>query len=115
MGSPTDVTLKRVFENLLLNACQGNGQAAARHIQVSMMESMDTEWIEVVVLDDGPGFAPELLSERQILSTKPDGTGIGLLTSDRLVSACGGTLQLANKQEGGARVTVRLLKEQAFT
>jgi two-component system C4-dicarboxylate transport sensor histidine kinase DctB len=108
-----DTTLRRVFENLLINACQGDGERRAQAINVRILETADPEWLEIKVADDGPGFPQSIISDgvHGLMTTKPDGTGIGLFTSERLVTVCGGTLSIANAHEGGAMVTVRLPRD----
>jgi signal transduction histidine kinase len=60
--------------------------------------------------DDGPGFAPELLA-RPFSPFTPGaggGSGLGLYVCKRIVDEHGGTIELANRPEGGARVSVTL-------
>jgi len=47
-------------------------------------------------------------SPRHRFTLKADGSGLGLITVDSLIRACGGTLQLSNRAEGGAQVDVFL-------
>jgi signal transduction histidine kinase len=64
----------------------------------------------IEVADSGPGIpAAELERVREAFySTRRGGTGLGLAIADRVVTAHGGTLRLANRPEGGlvARVTL---------
>jgi two-component system, NtrC family, C4-dicarboxylate transport sensor histidine kinase DctB len=105
-------TLERIAENLLLNAVQGDGTRAARTVTVRASAEARAEAYELCFEDDGPGFAESILTRppTAFSSTKPSGTGLGLYTIERLVTASGGTLQLENRQEGGARVVVQLPK-----
>jgi C4-dicarboxylate-specific signal transduction histidine kinase len=111
-----EATLRRVFENLLANAFEGDGAQKANRVDVSISWSRDLPWVEVTVADDGPGFPIHLLAApiRSFSTTKVQGTGLGLFTCDRLVRACGGTLDRSNLASGGALVTVRLPREGAF-
>ena len=104
------LTLHRVVENLLLNACEGDGTRTARNVELDVTRAPSGATLQIVVRDDGPGFrADELQRPIEVLVTrKAQGTGLGLYTSERLVRASGGSLTRANRAEGGAEVTVRL-------
>lgn len=68
--------------------------------------------VTLVVEDDGPGLAAAYLRNdlfRPFRSTKPDGLGLGLYQAKSIVESHGGTLRVANREEGpGARVTIVL-------
>ena len=103
-------TLLRVFENLVLNALQGDGNRAADHVYVGCARDARAGSHRIVVEDDGPGFDVKMV-ERPITafsSTKASGTGLGLYTVERLVTASGGKIVLENRREGGARVKLDL-------
>jgi C4-dicarboxylate-specific signal transduction histidine kinase len=101
-------SLRRILDNLLVNACEGDGAGAARAVVLSVTPVGST--VEIAVRDDGPGFRPELLASppRPFATTKPGGTGLGLYTAARLVAASGGSLRRENAPGGGAVVTLRL-------
>jgi two-component system, NtrC family, C4-dicarboxylate transport sensor histidine kinase DctB len=63
-----------------------------------------------VVEDDGPGFREEQLAGpiEGLSTTKVNGTGLGLYTSERLVRASGGKLVRGNRSSGGASVRITL-------
>jgi signal transduction histidine kinase len=101
-------TLERVLDNVVVNACEGDGKSAASLVEVSAAACGET--VVITVRDDGPGFAPGILEGplEGFRTTKREGTGLGLFTVDRLVRACRGTLQRANAPDGGALVTIEL-------
>jgi len=102
---------ERVLENLLRNAVEGDGERGASQIVVRAKDE-PTGFMTIEIADDGPGFPQESL--RQAIgafgTTKRDGTGLGLYTTERLVVASGGQLLRANRPEGGAVVRVVLAK-----
>jgi signal transduction histidine kinase len=62
------------------------------------------------VLDRGPGVDP---SDRERIflpftSTKPEGGGFGLAIVARIVDLHGGTVEVSDREGGGAAFTVRL-------
>lgn len=103
-------TLRRVFENLLVNACEGDGTRGATNVHVSVSLGDQSARALITFADDGPGFRASLLTESSpgLSTTKSYGTGLGLYTSERLVHACGGALERANRSGGGAIISVYL-------
>jgi len=80
----------------------------------------DHNWVEVRVMDNGPGLAPEVLPhvfdrfyKAEFARTRSEGSGLGLAIAwenARLHSAgqLHGSLEAANRPEGGAVFTLRL-------
>lgn len=101
--------LRAAVENLLLNACQGSGTQAASNVELAIAPGQDN-MVRLVVSDDGPGFPPELLAApvTPFATTKPNGTGLGLYTTERLVRASGGSLRRGISSLNGAEVEIRL-------
>ncbi|MGF1468425.1 MAG: ATP-binding protein [Sandaracinaceae bacterium] len=103
--------LVQVLVNLLQNAYDAVRDAEGRGtIRVHAHSGSDT--VVILVDDDGPGLSPEVQKSlfEPFTSTKPpgQGTGLGLYTSYRLVTAMRGRLHLANRDEGGARAEIHL-------
>ena len=105
-------TLYRMLENMVLNACQGNGTTSAANVDVFVRDEPYVGALIVQVIDDGPGFTDAQLAGPidAFATTKPGGTGLGLYTTERLARASGGSLQRVNGLEGGA-VTTLFLRE----
>lgn len=110
-----EVTLARILENALVNACEGNGTEHASHVAVRVEADGEAPYLRLRVKDDGPGFAPELMDGpiRGFVTTKDGGTGLGLYTLERLTRASGGRVSRENDQ--GARVTIELLRSDGAT
>jgi two-component system, NtrC family, C4-dicarboxylate transport sensor histidine kinase DctB len=104
------LTLHRVLENLILNACEGDGQRGARTVEIKVFRDPSGGRVQLAIRDDGPGFrAAQLAGDIEVFaSTKPQGSGLGLYTCERLVRASGGQLERANPSGGGACVTAIL-------
>jgi len=95
--------------NLVLNARDAIGTAGGT-IRIAARPVRDT-WLEITVDDDGPGFSAEALEQglNPFFTTKGgEGSGLGLAMVFDHASLSGGSVRLANRAEGGARVTLRL-------
>lgn len=101
-------TLERIVQNLVVNACEGDGRSGCTHVRLAL--SIDPVDACLTVEDDGPGFDPSQLGgpAAEFSSTKTGGTGLGLYTVERLVGASGGRVHRENRPGGGARVAVWL-------
>jgi C4-dicarboxylate-specific signal transduction histidine kinase len=66
--------------------------------------------VEIVVGDSGPGIPSEAEGRvfEPYVTTKPQGTGLGMAIAYRIVSEHGGFIDAENRAEGGARVRIRL-------
>lgn len=91
---------ERVLVNLFLNSAQ----AGARNIRIQARDA------EIVVSDDGPGIAPELLPRifEERVSTKSIISGLGLFVVKSIVEQYGGSVSAANGRNGGAVFTLRV-------
>jgi signal transduction histidine kinase len=102
--------LQRVVINLVMNAADATGSGG--HILV-VADSPDGQYVNISVIDDGPGVPPELRERifEAFFSTKgaDEGTGLGLALSRSIVEAHRGEL-LLEPDSGcpGSTFTMRL-------
>ncbi len=98
--------LRRMIENVVLNACQGDGNRFAGRIEIELRTEGKPPKTSITIRDDGPGFPQQVLDTpiEGFVSTKPHGTGVGIYTVDRLVRANGGSLRRSNRPEAGPKV-----------
>jgi nitrogen fixation/metabolism regulation signal transduction histidine kinase len=98
--------LDQLLINLITNAVDaalGTGGAVRVRWAVAGSE------LEVVVEDDGPGLPETANLFVPFFTTKPQGTGIGLVLSRQIAEAHGGRLTLANRGNGhGCEARLRL-------
>lgn len=104
-----DVLLRRAFGNLFRNsleACDAMGMPPDIQVRGSVAKGA----AQVVIEDNGPGFAPEYLGKmfQPFATTKANGTGLGLAIVQKVVVSHNGLIAAANRPEGGAQFRVRL-------
>ncbi len=89
--------LNVIFSNLALNS----SQAGATRLQVEIAEAENTS---MTIRDDGPGIAAALREKiwMPFFSTRDKGTGMGLATVKKLVTALNGDIQLLDDGKPGA-------------
>ncbi len=98
--------LEQVLINLLRNAADAALETGGG---VRLGWRTDRDQIVIAVEDDGPGLPSTTNLFVPFFTTKPSGTGIGLILSRQIVEAHGGTLALRNRPEGmGCRAELRL-------
>jgi signal transduction histidine kinase len=70
--------------------------------------------LEVRVLDEGPGLQSTANLFVPFFTTKPNGSGIGLVLGRQIAEAHGGTMTLQNRKDrGGCEAIVRLPARKA--
>jgi signal transduction histidine kinase len=83
--------------------------------RVEVVVHADADSLVLEVRDDGPGIPPEVLAKigRPFFSTRPEGTGLGVGQSRRIVEAAQGALRIESAPGQGTRVVVRIPRASA--
>jgi PAS domain S-box-containing protein len=105
------VQLMQVFVNLLCNARDAMARTASPDRKLKIVSEIDDDAIRVDVIDSGCGAAPDQIERLfdRFYSTKPDGLGMGLAISRRIVESLDGELTAANnKNSAGMTFSVKL-------
>jgi nitrogen fixation/metabolism regulation signal transduction histidine kinase len=122
MGDATQ--LRQVIHNLLQNAQDAladalpPGEPARIDVVTETIHYEDADGatgtaVRLAIVDNGPGFAPKILSRafEPYVTSKVRGTGLGLPVVKKIVDEHGGRIDVANRADGsGASVSVLLLK-----
>jgi PAS domain S-box-containing protein len=98
--------LDQLLINLIRNAVDASLEARGR-VRVRWLRAQDQ--VAVFVEDEGPGLANPTNLFVPFFTTKPQGSGIGLVLSRQIAEAHGGALSLSNRVDRrGCVATVRL-------
>ena len=110
-----ETELGRVFGNLFENARRYGRGTYTGVADVTVTYQKAGPWSIVSVRDQGPGVAPEKLSQLttpffrgDAARTAATGAGLGLAIVDKSMHRMGGSLELANAPDGGLIAHLRL-------
>ena len=101
-----ETLLTQVLTNLLSNAYQATHEDG--EVRVHALVS-DPDVI-ISITDTGPGFGDDAITRAfdPFFTSKDEGTGLGLAIAKRLVELHGGSVTIANLDDGGAKVSILL-------
>ncbi|OGR53128.1 MAG: hypothetical protein A2049_05265 [Elusimicrobia bacterium GWA2_62_23] len=101
--------MQQAYFNIVKNALEATqDNSGGRTIEVSV-RVVEKE-VEVCVADNGPGMPPEMLKNlfRKSITTKKDGTGVGLVITRDILARNDGYMEFRNRTGGGLAVVTRL-------
>ena len=98
--------IKQVFYNVIKNSIE----AMKRHGTLRIRTDLDDTYVIVSFNDTGAGMSAENMGRvfEPYFTTKPSGTGLGLLIVRRIVREHGGELSIESNQDEGLTLTIRL-------
>src|SRR5262249_60608617 len=104
VGDPDQ--LRRVFENLVGNALDAMEESHTPAPMLTLATGRNLSGTDVwaSVRDNGPGLAPDVAQRifDPFVTSKSNGTGLGLAVTKKLVEGHGGTLQGHSRPAQGA-------------
>jgi C4-dicarboxylate-specific signal transduction histidine kinase len=98
------VGVQQVLINLILNSLDALQSHPPPDRAVNIATSTKEGFIMITVHDTGPGIPADMMPRlfEAFASTKPNGLGLGLTISQRIVAQFGGELLAENHPDGGA-------------
>jgi len=105
------VRLRQVLHNLIKNGQEalpdGKGEV---WVSTQVLQQGGRPSLQILVEDNGSGFAPELIDQvfEPYVTNKQKGTGLGLAIVKRIIGEHGGSIRADNRSAGGARITISL-------
>lgn len=103
-----DVQLKQAVHNLIVNSSEAMfTSGVGKHITIDV-SCPDAHSFVISVLDDGPGFPSgvDTNDPTPFLTTKPEGSGLGLIVARSITEGHGGSLAIRSTSKG-AKVDLR--------
>ncbi len=109
------VAFKRIIINLLENAVR-YGEGKPILVSYEKVEKQGSNWIQIKIIDQGPGIAEQELEKvfhpfykvDKSRNSKVGGSGLGLAIVSHLAQAHGWHIELKNSQEGGLIAQITL-------
>ncbi|WP_422123695.1 ATP-binding protein [Planococcus sp. X10-3] len=107
MLSGEENSLKQVFINLLKNSVEAIDPCGTIELTIS---SENNKRVSIKISDNGGGMSPESLNRifEPFYTTKENGTGLGLLISQKIIQDHGGSLKLTSREGKGTIAEVLL-------
>jgi signal transduction histidine kinase len=98
--------LEQMLLNVLLNAGQAMTLGGVANLSLAVAEH---SWV-LTLRDSGPGMSAAQLARvgEAFVTSKRDGTGLGLFIARKIAETHGGSMTLENAVGAGLLVTVRL-------
>ncbi len=106
-----ETQVKQAFFNVIKNALQAMADGGI--LRINMVQS--DRFVSMVIEDNGPGIDPEKLGAiyEPFHTTKPEGTGLGMMIVQRIMRDHGGEIEINTELERGTRLTLRFPRQDA--
>jgi nitrogen fixation/metabolism regulation signal transduction histidine kinase len=103
------------IEQVLINLVKNAHESGSAPEGVTLALTHVGHELRIEVADRGPGMSEAVLAQALLpfYSTKRSGTGLGLALAREISEAHGGRIALANREDGGLRVTLVLPQSAA--
>ena len=101
---------QQVILNLLQNATQAMPEGGEVHVEVQTTATPDATQTTLCIRDQGIGMTDEVQDKlfTPFFTTKEDGTGLGLVTSKKIIDAHGGHIRVESQPGKGTSFFISL-------
>ena len=110
------IEIQQVFTNLLINAVEAMDEARTLDPRIRIRVAAERRTLSIEVSDNGPGVPDDLIPRLYdpYVTTKASGLGMGLMISQTIVEAHGGSLRYVSPRGTGAsfRFTLPAWRDQ---
>jgi PAS domain S-box-containing protein len=102
--------IQQVLINIVQNAIDASPMSEVVTLSTLLVEGEGGSFVCIAVRDHGPGVPPEQRKYlfQQFRTTKPGGTGLGLVLSRQILERHKGTIALEDSPGGGTVVRIRI-------
>ncbi len=104
--------LDQLLINLVHNAAEANAETSGQRVRITW--SVVASTVAIVIEDDGPGVADASNLFVPFFTTKPTGSGIGLVLARQIAEAHGGSLVVQNRKAARGAEAIITLPAIAF-
>ena len=104
----SEIIAERTLSQALINVLNNAADASPQDISISGNWSGDTLNLEIA--DRGPGLSRDVHEQlgKAPVSTKSEGLGVGLYLAHATIERLGGSLEIADRDQGGTTVQITL-------
>lgn len=104
-----DIALMQSVINLIKNAAEASDSNSKIIVSTGFVTKGAKKLFAISFKDTGLGMTPEVVENifRPLCSTKPGGTGLGLVTVKQLVEREGGAIEISSNVNSGTEISLR--------
>ncbi len=105
--------LQQVLLNIITNAVDACMDQNSPEINIATKQSM--EFVEIIIEDNGCGMTVEQQQNlfKPFYTNKPQGTGLGLVISKKMLSSMGITIHIKSRLNQGTKITLKIPENYA--
>ena len=111
--------IRQILNNIVGNACDALHDTVDAEITICSQQEIqqDQAGVSIRVQDNGPGFGSDIIARvfEPYITSKADGTGLGMAIVKRIAQAHGGFVIVSNPEQGGGCVKVWLPESSSDT
>ncbi len=107
----TPLNVEPSLRHAVINIIENGIKAAREKVDVSYgLNREDPGYLLISVADDGPGIPEEVLERigEPFVSRRKDSMGLGIFLANAALRRAGGSIEMFNRQAGGAMTLIRL-------